>query len=86
MPALPDWADACQRAEALRTAYFALLSGRQTTSTRYAANGVEREVRFAASDLAALERELRLAEAECLNGGAAARRIHTVLLQTSKGA
>jgi hypothetical protein len=85
MPALPDWTDACQRAEALRRALYSILSGQQAVKTEYMANGVSRSVRFAQTDLAALERELRLAEQLCANGGVPARRVHTVLLSTSKG-
>ena len=85
MTAPVAWQDPCVRADALREAYFALLAGQGTAEATYSANGVSRSVSYAKTDLAALERELRAAEAECANGGVPTRRIHTVLLQTSKG-
>ena len=84
-PRRPDWTDPCQRADALREAFYALLAGEKAVSTSYMANGVSREVRFGQSDLATLERELRLAEQLCAGGGTAPRRINTIILSTSKG-
>jgi hypothetical protein len=81
-----DWIeDACLRADVLRQAYYRLLSGQQAASVSYLANGVQRAVTFSKIDLDALATELRLAEQLCVNGGATPRRIHTVLLSTSKG-
>lgn len=81
-----EWSDACQRADALRVAYYSLLSGRLASSVAYLANGVSREVRFAQSDRAALLVELRAAEQECAAmSGTPPSRISTIRLATSKG-
>ena len=81
-----DWIeDPCLRADVLRQAYYRLLSGQQAASVSYLANGVQRSVTYSKIDLDALATELRLAEQACANGGTAPRRIHTVLLSTSKG-
>lgn len=60
-----DWTNPCARAEALRSAYYGLLSGQAETLIRYRGPEGEREVRFATIDKATLVAELRAAEAEC---------------------
>jgi hypothetical protein len=80
-----DWDDPCLRADVLRQAYYTLLAGQQAASVSYLANGVQRAVTYSKTDLDKLATELRLAEQACANGGATPRRIHTVLLSTSKG-
>jgi hypothetical protein len=78
-----DWTDACERADALRSAYFRIIAGAQESEVEYLANGVTRRVRYSQSDLDRLETELRVAEQECQ--GTTGRRISTVRLSTSKG-
>jgi hypothetical protein len=78
-----EWWDACARAEALRDAYFNLLSGQLASEVEFLANGVTRRVRYSQTDLARLETEWRAAAGEC--EGTTGRRIHTVRLSTSKG-
>lgn len=81
-----DWTDACARAEALRSAYYALLSGRMAASVAYLANGVNRETRFSQTDRAALLMELRAAEHECAaTTGTPPVRVSTIRLITAKG-
>lgn len=82
-----DWLDPCARADALRVAYFALLSGQLASSVSYMTNGVTRETRFSQTDRAALLMELKAAEHECaaMSGTPPATRISTIRLATSKG-
>lgn len=81
-----DWTDACARAEALRSAYYALLSGQLASSVSYLANGVSREARFSQTDRAALLTELRAAEHECAAAtGTPPMRVSTIRLATFKG-
>lgn len=67
-----DWTDPCQRANALRGAYYTLLSGQQEIEIRTRTLDAEEVVRFAPADMARLEAELRAAEGECAasTGGA----------------
>ena len=80
-----NWTDPCQRADASREAFYGLLAGEKAVSTSYLANGVSREVRFGQADLAALERELRLARAALRRRRHRAEAHQHVLLQHSKG-
>lgn len=63
--AVVDWTDACARAAALRTAYFALISGGGESLIRYRGPEGEREVRYQAANISILKTELQSAEAEC---------------------
>lgn len=67
-----DWNDPCARAEALRQAYFAALTGGQLQRVRFKHGDNEQEVAYgsSATSLAALRAEMRSAEDECraLNG------------------
>jgi hypothetical protein len=79
-----NWLNPCARADALRDAYFRLISGTAEASIRYMSNGQEREVRYAVADKDQLANELREAERECLasQGLPPGRRIHTIRLHT----
>ena len=79
-----DWiADPCLRADVLRRAYYALVSGQLAVETEYLSNGVARRVRYSQVDISRLEMELRAADAEC--AGITGRRVSTIRLATSKG-
>ncbi len=69
-----NWTDPCARAEALRGAYFALVSGQSEQTVRFRSNDAEQEVRFQAANLDVLRTELRAAEAECAAAQGAAGR------------
>lgn len=59
-----DWEDPCAKAKVLRDAYYQALAGREV-SVRYKNGEDERELRFDTKNLPVLQRELRMAEAEC---------------------
>ena len=61
-----DWTDPCQRAQALTTAYYQLLSGQQEVLVRTRSGESEDEVRFAATNLDRLKTEMLAAEDACL--------------------
>lgn len=63
--AVVDWTDPCARYAALRTAYFAALSGGSETLIRYKGPEGEREVRYHSQDLELLKSEMAIAQAEC---------------------
>lgn len=65
-----DWTNACERADALRDAYYALLSGKKAQSITYQDVGVQRTVTYMSTqvDLTRLRDELRAAEEECATG------------------
>jgi hypothetical protein len=84
MTTIEDWLiDPCVRAEGLRRAYLALISGQQAYEVEYLANGVTRRLRYSQADLSRLESEWRAAEHEC--AGTTGQRIATIRLATSKG-
>jgi hypothetical protein len=56
-----NWADPCARASALRTAYFALLSGGGEQRVKYG----DYDVSYHPANIAALQAELSRAEADC---------------------
>jgi hypothetical protein len=60
-----NWQDPCERAAALRSAYYQLLSGQQEAEIRTRTLDAEEVVRFAPADLQKLVVELRAAEAAC---------------------
>jgi hypothetical protein len=60
-----DWTDPCQRAAALTTAYYTLLSGSGETLIRRNGPQGEEEVRYHAPDLDKLNAEMTAAQAEC---------------------
>ncbi|ACI92710.1 hypothetical protein OCAR_5579 [Afipia carboxidovorans OM5] len=60
-----DWTNPCERAAALREAYFARLNGRAVTLIKESAGGGEREVRYATMDISILRAEMQTAEDEC---------------------
>jgi len=60
-----DWTDPCARANALRGAYYTLLSGAQEQEIRTRTLDAEEVVRFNAADKDALLVELTAAESEC---------------------
>lgn len=60
-----DWTDACARAQALRTAYYELIAGRQAYEITYLANGVSRAVKYSVTNMKLLVMEMREAEDEC---------------------
>jgi hypothetical protein len=62
--AVVDWTDPCARVTALRAAYFELVQGGEA-SVRVRNGEHEQEVRYSQTSVAALQRELRIAEAEC---------------------
>lgn len=64
MPAV-DWSDPCARAEALRKAYFELISTGGVTLIKQKAGGGEEEARYGKTDREALRREMLTAEDEC---------------------
>ena len=59
-----DWTDSCARATALRAAYYELVAGGEAM-VRIKNGEHEQEVRYSAASLTTLQRELRIAEAEC---------------------
>lgn len=65
MAAAVDWTDPCARAAALRSAYFALISGGHEQRVRFRNGDDESEVQFTAPKIEVLRDELRWAEAEC---------------------
>lgn len=82
MAGVVNWLDPCERASALREAYFELLSGQALVLVRYRQLEEERETRYHAADQRALLAELRNAERECAGSGS---RVNTVRLHSSKG-
>jgi hypothetical protein len=78
-----DWQNACDRAVALREAYYSLLSGTQAYHLVYSANGVQREVTYSVIDMNRLASEIRVAEREC--GNAAARGLGVANIRSEKG-
>lgn len=62
-----DWTDPCARADALREAYYALLSGSKEQEVTYQDSGTMRRVVYASNkvDLSALRDALLAAEQEC---------------------
>jgi hypothetical protein len=60
-----NWADPCERADALWDAYNRLVAGSQEQSVTYQANGVTRRVIYQMANLAALLNALREAQYEC---------------------
>lgn len=60
-----DWSDPCARAEALRKAYYALVSGELEQRVRVRGGDGEEDVTFNAANVELLRSELRSAEAEC---------------------
>ena len=60
-----DWADPCARANALRGAYYTLISGGQEQEIRTRTLDAEEVVRFYPADTNKLWVELTAAEAEC---------------------
>jgi len=60
-----NYLNPCERADALRKAYFSLLTGTQAYEITYQANGVTRTVRYSVIKTDQLVAELRNAEAEC---------------------
>lgn len=77
-----DWTFPFERVQALRDAYYKLVSGQAAASFTYAAQGVTRTVTYSRADADRLERELKQAEAELAGGGP---RVSTIRLSTSKG-
>jgi hypothetical protein len=71
-----DWTDPCARANALRGAYYALISGSSESLIKHSTTEGDQEVRFARADLGTLKVEMAAAEVECaqLNGTAAPTR------------
>jgi hypothetical protein len=78
-----NFTDPCLRAQELRRAFLALISGQHAYEVTYLSNGVTRTLRFSQADLSRLEIEMRAAEQEC--AGTTGRRVSTVRLVTSKG-
>lgn len=60
-----DWTDPCARANALRGAYYALISGASESLIRQSTSEGDQEVRFARADVEKLKAEMSAAEAEC---------------------
>lgn len=60
-----DWTDPCARANALRGAYYALISGASESLIRTSTTEGDQEVRFARADVDRLKAELDAAEVEC---------------------
>jgi hypothetical protein len=60
-----DWTDPCQRANALRGAYYTLISGGQEQEIRTRTLDAEEAVRFNAANVDMLLVELTAAESEC---------------------
>jgi hypothetical protein len=77
-----DWTDPCQRAAALRAAYYQLLSGSMETLIRNKGPDGERESRYAQADITKLKAELDAAEEACLraSGQTPAPRRHAITL------
>lgn len=62
-----DWTDPCARANALRGAYYGLISGANESLIRHSTSEGDQEVRFTRADADKLKAELAAAEAECAN-------------------
>lgn len=60
-----DFSDPCQRADALRTAYYKLISGDNESLIRIKGPNGEQEVRFGAGKIELLKAELQASEAAC---------------------
>lgn len=60
-----DWSNACERFQALRSAYFSLVAGQQEVEIRTRTLDAEEMVRFNQAKLDVLRNEMRAAEAEC---------------------
>lgn len=69
-----DWTDPCARFAALNDAYMLLISGGQTQTVEYLANGVTRRVGFSKADLGTLRLEMERARQECSGSGELPRR------------
>lgn len=67
-----DFSDPCQRANALRDAYFSLISGANESLIRYKGPNGEQEVRFGQGKVELLKAELQSAEAACAVASGAA--------------
>lgn len=69
--AVVDWTNPCAKAQALRDAYFALISGQSESLIRASTSEGDQEVRFARTDVDKLKAEMIAAEEECVraNGG-----------------
>jgi hypothetical protein len=61
-----DWTNPCQRAQALRDAYFALISGQQESLIRHSTSEGDQEVRFTRADVEKLKAEMVAAEEACI--------------------
>lgn len=72
MAVIVDWNDPCQRAIALRAAYYRLISGEAESQIRYSTSEGEQEVRFQKIEIQRLKDELDAADGECalMNGTA----------------
>jgi len=57
--------DPCQRLAALKSAYYALISGQAETLVRYKGPEGEREVRYSSGNIERLSAAIALAETEC---------------------
>lgn len=66
-----DWTDPCARANALRGAYYSLLSQQREIEIETRTLDAQERVKFSPGDLGKLETELRAAEGECaaMTGG-----------------
>lgn len=60
-----DYNDPCARLAALQAAYYSLISGQSESLIRYKGPEGEREVRFSAGHIEALNSEIKLASAQC---------------------
>lgn len=60
-----DWNDPCAKAQALQSAYYALITGQQEIEIRTRTLDAEELVRFAKADLNTLVVELRAAQRDC---------------------
>ena len=60
-----DWSDSCARAQALTTAYYALLTGARETEIRTRTLDAEELVRYQPGDLKTLWVEMIAAQSEC---------------------
>lgn len=62
---MTDWTDPCARAEALRSAYYQLLTGASAVKVTIKANDTLQDTEFQKTDMNLLLQALREAEAEC---------------------
>lgn len=61
-----DWTNPCAKAQALRDAYFALISGAAESLIRHSTTEGDQEVRFARTDVDKLKAEMIAAEEDCI--------------------